>query len=327
MLIITNSHMGLTILRVSLTTLLVIFSVACSNQSAYSTSEEELCKKSQDFIGDLSAWGTESPSKTIDVLEADVLHLQGVRGVLSESGSDVAADTKYFVQSATIALEVLDVEDNSDVSHSARYFHFEKAVGELSEGFDAIQDFCQKIGLSETQAKWSPENKQFFPGGLWSSESGTNFFNSGLQSHDEWWSISQTGFFSQGDFVGTNLVVFCNPSDEQFGIFLNRSNTNMIQKDLGPDGPVNIRYSIDDLAEINLDAFFASGRLWPFVSKLEYAQFEKQGALFWNLISSAEEKLTVSVDSPGENFNAVFHVFGQAQLRQDLDTFGCLDFG
>jgi len=321
-----NSHKGLSIARVTLVSLFVLSSVACTNQNAYSSSEAEICKKSRDFIEDLSSWETKSSSKTIDDLEADVLHLQGVNGVLAGSSSGLAASADFFVESATTTLKVLDLDNNAEVSSSARYFHVEKFVDELSEGYQEIQDFCQRVGLPETDEKWSPDIKQFFPEGLWSSESGTSFFNSGLQSHDEWWSISQSGSFSQADFVGTNLIVFCNPSDEQFGIFLNRSTGNMIQKDLGPDGPVQIKYSIDDGADSSLDGYYAAGRLWPFVNKLEYAQFEKQGAMFWNLIASAEEKLKVTVDSPGENFTSVFYVFGQSQLQKDLDAFRCLDF-
>jgi hypothetical protein len=307
--------------------LLVATSSGCSSlgQVALSPSEVEMCGKAEESLAALKTLNWNSKTDDFEKAESDGLHLVGVAGVLQEDGSEISDPATRFAKAHNLAIKIIDPSrEAGEVPESARFYLLESELEELSSAYVDLDSFCEPEISSNLAAELNPVD--FFPQGLWSESSTQDLYGTSVLSHEKWWAITNGGGFSPAEMTGTTLYLACNVATESFAIVLARLSPSREVDELGPDGPVEIYYSIDGGPENSLDSYYEMGNLWPSMSDFNDSQRDKQGVAFWNLLTSADEKIAIKVDSPGENFEAEFFVHGKEKVDEDLKKLGCLSF-
>lgn len=307
--------------------LLVATSSGCSalGQVALSPSEVEMCGKAEESIAALETLNWNSKTDDFEKAESDGLHLIGVAGVLQEDGSKISEPATRFAKAHNLAIKIIDPSrDAGEVPESARFYLLESELEELSSAYVDLDAFCESDGASNLHTDLNPVD--FFPKGLWSGSSSQDLYGTSVLSHEKWWAITNEGEFSPEEMTGTTLYLACNVATERFAIVMSRVSPSRKIDELGPDGPVEIEYSIDGGPENSLEAYYAMGNLWPLMTDFNDSQRDKQGVAFWELLTSADKKISIKVDSPGENFEAEFFVHGKEKVDEDLKKLGCLSF-
>jgi hypothetical protein len=284
-----------------------------------------MCGKAEEYIAAFKTLNWNSKTEDFEKPESDGLHLIGVAGVLQGDGSEISDPATRFAKAYNLVIRIIDPsKEPGEVPESARLYLLESELEELSSAYAAIEAFCEPEVGADLTAELNPVD--FFPQGLWGESSTQDLYSTSVLSHEKWWAITNEGKFSPEQMTGTALYLACNVATERFAIVLARFSPSREVDELGPDGPVEINYSIDGGPENSMEAYYAMGNLWPLMTDFNDSQRDKQGVAFWELLTSADEKIAIKVDSPGENFEAEFFVHGKEKVEEDLKKLGCLSF-
>lgn len=262
----------------------------------------------------------------VEVLKPQLASMLGMTSLLAGEGSllhPVAISLNSTVIRAGISLQAQIPSLYAGLIYDA--------LEDFADAAEKLKALCSQIGAVENSFEIStPQVNQLFPDGFWLSSGdsiGITFQLTNLEG--SFWLDEQEPTWSSTPLepeTAYDINVNCFPSYNARSIHISKRQGLMTEVSMGPSGPANFLYAIDDGPLIEADGIFAEGWFFPFYTELSVRPGNRSTAEAMEAFFGVGSTLRIVVDYPGVEIDASFPTIGREAMLSDFDLLGCNDF-